>query len=131
MKRFCLASLVWLSSAACIAEEACEPAVDLADSLNVNARQDCDYEKSGLNRLVHKIFNESEVNSSSRAMASEAAGAALQISPPVTNARELAEVRYKLLQDIAQKCSKGFRLTDEQYLPSNGYLRINLHYECL
>lgn len=126
--------VVGLASAACLAEEVCEPAVDIADSMNVNARQDCDGEKTGLNRLVHKMFSQESATVSSSGSVDnnvEADPAAQQTSSLINNANQLAEARYQLLSNIGLKCPKGFRLTDEHYLPSGSHLRINLFYECL
>lgn len=126
--------LIWLVSVACYAEEACVPAVDLADSLNVNAKQSCDYKQSGLNRIVHNLFgrdSSSGSSSSARVNAAATAGLASQISPPFSTAGELAEGRYILLRNIGLKCPQGFRLVDEQYLPSPEHLRLNIFYKCL
>lgn len=112
-----------------VAEE-CEPAVDVADSMNVNASSNCDYRESGLNRIVHGLFKKDQHSSSSESSVMHR-GPAVMVSPEVGDADGLAKARFTLLSAIGQECTQGFRIVDELYLPLNGNLTIRLSYQCL
>ncbi len=111
----------------------CEPAVDVAESLNVNAPDDCDYKDTGLNGAVHRLFTREQVSSSASSSRSIEgnAHALIKMSPPVKDAESLAKVRYKMLSAISQECMQGFRIADELFLPVEDKLTIRLLYECL
>lgn len=133
MKRFIAAALIGFSAVACFAEEECESAVDLADSMDVNTQHDCGQGKTGLNRLVHKMFNRDSAESAATSPVADAAAETgkSQTTSLVSNASELAAARYQLLLAIGKQCTGGFRLIGEQYLPSEEGLRVKLLYECL
>jgi hypothetical protein len=128
-----LGILLMLVSVASIADE-CEAAVDAAESMNVNARTDCNYEKSGLNRVVHQLFKKEQQSSVAKSSASGAPAntpTASSVSPLIDSAEQLAISRHALLSVISQECTHGFRITDELYIPVDGKLRLKLLYECL
>lgn len=112
----------------------CELAVDVADSMNVNASDECEDKDSGLNGVVRGWFKRDEASSSSapnvQATAERPRGS-VKISPPVKDAESLAEARYQLLSVIGQECVQGFRVIDELFLPGEDTLTIRLRYECL
>lgn len=114
--------------------EECELAVDVADSMNVNASNECEDKESGLNGVVRGWFKRDEASSSStssvQATADRPRGSA-KMSPPVKDAESLAKARYQLLSVIGQECVQGFRVTDELFLPVEDALTIRLRYECL
>lgn len=121
------------------AEEACEPAVDVADSLDVNATMDCNYEETGLNGVVHKLFNRDTAKPAPSDSSPDNLHHADQSVIPenqvesafVANARELAAARYQLLQNISDQCSHEFRLLDERYSSRDKAIKVKLGYECL
>lgn len=124
----CIGGMHWASA------EECEPAVDAAESLNVNSSNDCDYKDTGLNGAVHRWFKREQISSSSASSSQSIAGntrASIKMSPPVKDAESLAKARYKLLSAISQECMQGFRITDELFLPVEENLTIRLLYECL
>lgn len=130
-----MALLLGLGSAGSFAEPACEPAVDVAESLNVNARSDCNYEKTGLNRVVHQMFKgKSAQDDSKSSLPADDSGVYREASSEklvVQNARELSEARFQLLLRLGQNCPGGFDLTKEQYLPAGKGLELKLMYECI
>lgn len=117
------------------AEESCRPAVDVADSLDVNATTDCDYKETGLNRVVHKLFAKDSAKpapSDSLPVNPRLAKSVSQIeSLFVADASELAAARYELLQNISSQCPHEFRLTDERYSSQGKTIKIKLSYECV
>ncbi len=124
--------LLCLGGASAASAEECEPAVDVADSLNVNASTDCNYEDSGLNGAVRRWFKRDQSSSAASSQAAKSdSQASIKVSPPVNGADALAEARYGLLSAISQECIQGFRITDELYLPANGELTLRLVYQCL
>lgn len=127
-----LGILLMVVSVASTADE-CEAAVDAAESMNVNARTDCNYEKSGLNRVVHQLFKKEQQSSVAKSSASGAPASTTASSMLVLmdSAEQLAESRHALLSVISQECTQGFRITDELYVPVDGKLRLKLQYECL
>ena len=132
MKRL-LVVLLCMGGVNLASAEECEPAVDAAESLNVNASDDCDYKDTGLNGAVHRWFKR-EISSSSASSSQSVAGntrASIKMSPPVKDAESLATARYTLLSAISQECMHGFRITDELFLPVEDKLTIRLLYECL
>lgn len=121
------------------AEESCRPAVDVADSLDVNATTDCDYKETGLNRVVHKLFAKDSAKpapSDSLPVNPRLADRPLQSvsqieSLFVADASALAAARYELLQNISSQCPHEFRLTDERYSSQGKTIKIKLSYECV
>src|SRR5690606_1777865 len=115
------------------------PAVDVADSLDVNATMDCNYEETGLNRIVHKLFTRDTAKPAPADSSPVNFHRADQSVTPenqvesvfVANARELAAARYQLLQRISDQCSHEFRLLDERYSSRDNAIKIKLGYECL
>lgn len=133
MKRL-LVVLLFIGGMHLASAEECEPAVDAAESLNVNASNDCDYKDTGLNGAMHRWFKREQVSSSSTSSSQAIAAntrASIKMSPPVKDAESLATARYKLLLVISQECMQGFRITDELFLPVEDKLTIRLLYECL
>lgn len=127
---------VFLCSAGMVsAEESCRPAVDVADSLDVNATTDCDYKETGLNRVVHKLF----AKDSAKPTPSDPLPVNPRLAKPVNqiesqfvaDASELAAARYELLQNISSQCPHEFRLTDERYSSQGKTIKIKLSYECV
>ena len=114
--------------------EECELAVDVADSMDVNASNECEDKDAGLNGVVRGWFKRDETSSSSASslpLTTDQSRGSVKMSPPVKNAESLAKARYQLLSVIGQECVQGFRVTDELFLPVEDALTIRLRYECL
>ncbi|MBU2885954.1 hypothetical protein KO507_09295 [Gilvimarinus agarilyticus] len=119
LKRYCLVcGLIWLSvwSLTALAQEPCEPAVDLADSFDaVNRIGDCDYSDQGLNKLLSgrtqaqdKEPSQQQASSSAPAPDTQAqaqpAHSARLASTPVSDGLGYTQQRFQLLQRAAQLC---------------------------
>lgn len=117
---------------ASVSAEECVLAVDVAESMNVNASNECDSTDSGLNGVVHRWFKRDRKSSAGNSpQEKEIPRASIKVSPPANSAESLATARFELLSAISQECVQGFRITDEMYLPVDGELTIRLLYECL
>ncbi|HEX7764665.1 MAG TPA: hypothetical protein VF433_13775 [Cellvibrio sp.] len=146
--------MIWLVTSGmtyAFAEEACDNAVDAADSMDLNQKE-CDYSDKGLNGFLQKAFkkgNEGAVLSTSnsdsvqpQAQIASTAAVTNQVqgglkSVPVLSVEvdqwaNVALAKNQLLPKIMERCTKGFSLLNENYrsLPM-GRIELSLHYSCL
>ena len=128
------------------AEDVCDPAVDAADSMNVN-QQDCDYSDQGLNGFLQKAFKKgedgavletgsSEKNSTGRvqpvlAKAQKSESEYFTMSIEVDQWANLPVARAQLLPKALERCGKGFAVTGERYRSlAMGRIELRLQFEC-
>ncbi|MFC3117051.1 hypothetical protein [Cellvibrio fontiphilus] len=145
--------VIWLASGgipAAFADEECANAVDAADSMNVNQKE-CDYSDQGLNGFLQKAFKKGEegaVLNTSNNENQTAANAVpidqnknasqlaqnriLQLSAEVESWANVALVKQQTLPKLMERCSKGFTVVSESYLPlAMGRLELRIEYKCL
>lgn len=145
--------VIWLASGgipAAFADEECANAVDAADSMNVN-QKDCDYSDQGLNGFLQKAFKKGEEGAVLNTSNNENQTAAnvvpigqnqnsnqlaqnriLQLSAEVENWANVALVKQQILPKLMERCSKGFTVVSESYLPlAMGRLELRIEYKCL
>lgn len=145
--------IIWLASAgipAAFANEECANAVDAADSMNVNQKE-CDYSDQGLNGFLQKAFKKGEEGAVLNTADDENKNAAntvplahnqnasrlagniiLQLSAEVESWANVALVKQQMLPKLMERCSKGFTVVSESYLPlAMGRIELRIEYKCL
>ena len=122
----------------------CGSAVDAADRLDPDSDEHCDYTKTGLNGVLHKAFsgkkNKDEGSADQVAQApqgtmdkkADAVKNELIAKGEFNSPQQLQTVKFSLLEAAALKCTKGFTVNSEQYLPtSTKAMKLELAYQCL
>ena len=137
-----LSSLALVCSLAFAEEKPeCGPAVDAADRLASDSDEHCDYTKTGLNGVLHKALSgkKNAVEENAELTAQEAKVKKTDITADKLIAKDefnspqqLQIVKFSLLEAAAIKCSKGFVLESERYLPTaTKAMKLELIYQCL
>lgn len=151
MKRLAIIMLGLLTTLSAYAEDNCDPAVDAADSMNVNQKT-CDYTNEGLNGALHKAFkkgSEGAVLETSTQKPTPVAQSGASLSAKNTNKIDtdaayfslsvevdqwasVALARTQLLPKAMERCVKGFSVQSEHYRPlAMGRIELSMYFGCL
>ena len=121
----------------------CAPAVDRAESLNVQTMADCDYSETGLNGYLHKALADKSDAKDLDASGVESPGVAVGTATQIQSGEKFLQLdiktwsglpqgRNELLSRGLRLCSKGFSIARESYLPvASGDIRLILQIVCL
>ena len=146
MARLIIIMLGLIIGFSALAEEDCDPAVDAADSMNVN-QQECDYSDKGLNGFLQKAFKKGEDGAvletgSAEKVSSTKPQPALAkpqnseseyftLGTEVDQWANLPVARAQLLPKALERCGKGFAVTGEHYRSlAMGRIELRLQFEC-
>ena len=151
MKRLVIIMFGLMAACSVHAKDSCEPAVDAADSMNVN-QQDCDYSDKGLNGFLQKAFKKAEegavletgtagkvsavsatadVNTAALAKAQKSPSQSFTLSIEVDQWANVPVARTQLLPKALTKCERGFAITGESYRSlAMGKIELRLEFEC-
>jgi uncharacterized protein YecT (DUF1311 family) len=146
MVRLIIIALGLMAVISVSAEDGCDPAVDAADSMNVN-QQDCDYSDKGLNGFLQKAFKKGEegavleTGSAEKASAGKSQpalakaqkneGQYFTLSVEVDQWANISLARTQLLPKALERCGKGFAVTGEHYRSlAMGRIELRLQFEC-
>ena len=146
MARLIIIMLGLMIGLSALAEEDCDPAVDAADSMNVNQRE-CDYSDKGLNGFLQKAFKKGEdgavleTGSAEKASSTKVQpvlakaqineGQYFTLSVEVDQWANLPVARAQLLPKALERCVKGFSVTGEHYRSlAMGRIELRLQFEC-
>jgi hypothetical protein len=160
MKALVISLLLLLIAAPGFASEDCEPAVEAADSMNVN-QKDCDYSNEGLNGFLQKAFKKGDKNidpdakgndisvdaaatNHEKSLAPAAKAPALTANTiQAANDRQfvldievdqwanLTFARAQLLPKAMERCGRAFSVIKEQYRSlAMGRIALGLYIEC-
>ena len=133
-------------------EDDCAPAVDAAESMNLN-QKDCDYSNKGLNGFLHRAFKRGEegatLETGDKTLAQPAATTNLQAqNAQSVNAQKdtdknfllrvevdqwanLPVARAQLLPKALEKCGRGFSIIGEHYRSlAMGRIELALTFQC-
>lgn len=145
-----LALPVWADDKA---DDDCVPAVDAAESMNLN-QKDCDYSNKGLNGFLHRAFKRGDEGATlktgnAEAVAQPAAATNLQaqnaqsgnaqkdtdknflLRVEVDQWANLPVARAQLLPKALEKCGRGFSIIGEHYRSlAMGRIELALTFQC-
>lgn len=136
--RIALAASATIVFPGALAQQECEPAVDMIESNDaVNRISECDYSDEGINGwlsgLGERKPTESAAAASSSASASGAEGGEFELSSaPVAEPLALLQARFALISKAAQRCEQGAAIVKlERYRPlEGGKLRLEMRFQC-
>ncbi|WP_339367011.1 hypothetical protein [Cellvibrio sp. OA-2007] len=146
MKRSIIMMLGLMAAVSVSAKDDCDPAVDAADSMNVN-QQDCDYSDKGLNGFLQKAFKKgeegavletgsAEKNSTGKvqpalAKVQKSDSHYFTLSVEVDQWANVPLARTQLFPKALERCGKGFAVTGEHYRSlAMGRIELSLQFEC-
>jgi hypothetical protein len=133
------------------ADDACENAVDAADSMNVN-QQECDYTDEGLNGVLHKAFKKGSEGAVLETAAENsldekmpATGGAKNLPRKSIQAKKMFSLsvevdqwssvmlaRTQMLPKAMEQCANGFSVVRENYRPlAMGRISLGIEFICL
>ena len=126
--------------------EGCLPAVDAAESLDMNQSDTCDYSKEALNGYLHQAFTKNKKQETTSAesqpvvksdvgakkMTHEAGVIGHQFKQEVDQWVGVTLARNQMLPKILALCPKGFRVIAEEYQPlPMGRIELRLIAQCI
>lgn len=131
------------------ADADCVPAVDAADSMNMNQKE-CDYSNEGLNGFLQKAFKNGEEGAvleigaekkaaeTATVQPAQASGAGQKNTDRIFRLRvevdqwaNLPVARAQLLPKALEKCGTGFSITGEHYRSlAMGRIELALSFQC-